>query len=405
MAQTLDYNKSVTNVYPVVPTLDEDMFIISKLDDEPNDVGGLSADQLKAEFDKAGRIISDYINTGLIPAVLASDLTEQTRAAAEAERVTNEQERVSNENKRIADETARKSAEDLRVTHENERVASEEIRNENENIRVSNEQQRIINETERQDLERGYVAQSKNNADAAIAAKNAAEKARDEAKEIVDGDFIPASEKGAAGGVAELDATGKVPAAQLPATMTPAAHADTHKQGGDDPLLANDVGAVSKDGDIMTGGTLGFNGGYGRIVVGQKTFNLYMYDNADGSGGFRRLEFNNPAYMDDKNALRLHVDRGTYSIFGEHNKPAGTYVGNGSTSLRYVAAGGYISRFAVICTENTMALVSTAGTLRCQTDAITFSQTAAVHPTAGIAIATDHVALNANGVTYTYWWL
>lgn len=101
MAQTLDYNKVVTTVVPMpVPTFDEDMAIIQKLDDEPNDVGGLTASELKAEFDSAGERVKKYINQDLIPAVLAEDMTEEARVAAEAERVANEIERVANENAR-----------------------------------------------------------------------------------------------------------------------------------------------------------------------------------------------------------------------------------------------------------------------------------------------------------------
>lgn len=43
--------------------LTEDLNIIQKLDDEPNDVGGLSADELKAEFDRAGLTIQTFINS------------------------------------------------------------------------------------------------------------------------------------------------------------------------------------------------------------------------------------------------------------------------------------------------------------------------------------------------------
>ncbi len=43
-----------------------DLDIISVLDNEPNDVGGLSADEFKAEFDKAGNIIKKYINEVLL---------------------------------------------------------------------------------------------------------------------------------------------------------------------------------------------------------------------------------------------------------------------------------------------------------------------------------------------------
>ena len=45
----------------------EDMNIIQKLDDEPNDVGGLTAQQLKETFDKAGNAVKTYINDTLIP--------------------------------------------------------------------------------------------------------------------------------------------------------------------------------------------------------------------------------------------------------------------------------------------------------------------------------------------------
>ena len=46
--------------------LTDDLDIISVLDNEPNDVGGLSADEFKAEFDKAGNIIKKYINEVLL---------------------------------------------------------------------------------------------------------------------------------------------------------------------------------------------------------------------------------------------------------------------------------------------------------------------------------------------------
>lgn len=45
----------------------DDLDIIATLDTEPNDIGGLSADELKAKFDEAGNIIKKYINGTLIP--------------------------------------------------------------------------------------------------------------------------------------------------------------------------------------------------------------------------------------------------------------------------------------------------------------------------------------------------
>lgn len=94
-----------------IQLLDGDLNIIAKLDDEPNDVGGLSADELKATFDKAGNIIKDYINETLIPAILEDDATEAARTQAEQERVIAESGRVTAENERVEAEAARRSAE------------------------------------------------------------------------------------------------------------------------------------------------------------------------------------------------------------------------------------------------------------------------------------------------------
>lgn len=46
--------------------LNDDLNIIQKLPDLPNDVGGLSADELKAAYDEAGILIKEYINNILI---------------------------------------------------------------------------------------------------------------------------------------------------------------------------------------------------------------------------------------------------------------------------------------------------------------------------------------------------
>lgn len=45
----------------------EDLNIIQKLDDQPNDVGGLSADELKQKFDESGNRIKGFLNSSLIP--------------------------------------------------------------------------------------------------------------------------------------------------------------------------------------------------------------------------------------------------------------------------------------------------------------------------------------------------
>ena len=52
-----------------IPLFDKDVEVIQKLDDEPNDVQGLSPEELKLQFDQVGIWLKDYINNTLIPAL------------------------------------------------------------------------------------------------------------------------------------------------------------------------------------------------------------------------------------------------------------------------------------------------------------------------------------------------
>lgn len=65
----------------------DDLNIIQKLDDEPNDVGGLTAAELKAKFDEAGLIIQNWLNTVLLPALVAANLGFQATTDIPAETV------------------------------------------------------------------------------------------------------------------------------------------------------------------------------------------------------------------------------------------------------------------------------------------------------------------------------
>lgn len=93
-----------------VDPITSDLNIIQKLDDEPNDVGGLSSAELKAKFDEAGNTIKEYINNTLIPQVLSQGATEAQRQANETQRQTNEAGRVSAESGRAQAEAAREAA-------------------------------------------------------------------------------------------------------------------------------------------------------------------------------------------------------------------------------------------------------------------------------------------------------
>lgn len=158
---TADLNV-VANSNLEIQLLDGDLNIIQKLDDEPNDVGGLTSAELKAKFDESGNIIKKYINETLIPAVLTDDATEEDRKQAEAARVAAEQGRTS--------------AESIRVQNEQKRVSAE-------NSRVEAEAQRAVAEQARADENTGIVAQATAQANAAAGSASQAAGSEQSAKD------------------------------------------------------------------------------------------------------------------------------------------------------------------------------------------------------------------------------
>lgn len=57
----------------------KDMDIIQKLDDEPNDVGGLSSTELKEKFDEGGNAVKTYLNNDLLPQLESLGILEVLR--------------------------------------------------------------------------------------------------------------------------------------------------------------------------------------------------------------------------------------------------------------------------------------------------------------------------------------
>lgn len=154
----------------VIPGLDSDLDIIQKLDDEPNDVGGLTAAQLKAKFDESGNTIKTYLNDTLLPALSGTVAEEEARAAAETQRQTNESARVSAESARASAEGLRVTAESARATQEGARADAEAARSAAETARGSAESTRSAQESSRVSTEAGRVG--------AESARAAAEQAR-----------------------------------------------------------------------------------------------------------------------------------------------------------------------------------------------------------------------------------
>ena len=177
---TADLNV-VANSNLEIQVLDGDLNIIQKLDDEPNDVGGLTSAELKAKFDESGNIIKKYINETLIPAVLTDDATEESRKQAEAARVAAEQGRVTAEQGRVRAEEARAASETARASAEQARDSAETARSGAESTRQSQEATRQTAEAERNSAETAR-AQSEQSRSTAETARVNAETARSEAE-------------------------------------------------------------------------------------------------------------------------------------------------------------------------------------------------------------------------------
>lgn len=161
MAATFDKDMNI------ITNFLKDMDIIAALDDQPNDVGGLTAAELKAKFDEGGKAIQEYINGTLIPEVLGLDSTEASRKQAE-------EARAAAETLRQQAETARASAEANRAAAETGRVRAEEGRVQAENSRAAAETARAQAEQQRADETSGIVARATAQANAAAGSASAA---------------------------------------------------------------------------------------------------------------------------------------------------------------------------------------------------------------------------------------
>ena len=219
---TADLNV-VANSNLEIQMLDGDLNIIQKLDDEPNDVGGLTSAELKAKFDEGGNIIKKYINETLIPAVLTEDATEESRKQAEAARVAAEQGRVTAEEGRVSAETAR--------------AAAEQARSEAEASRVSAETAREAAETARADETAGIVARATVQANAAAGSASQAAGSEQSAKDAAGtatGAAISASqsETAASGSASQASAAAAAAAGSAAGAETASKTAQSWAVGG-----------------------------------------------------------------------------------------------------------------------------------------------------------------------------
>lgn len=128
----------------------------------------------------------------------------------------------------------------------------------------------------------------------------------------------------------------------------------------------------------LSGAGVYMNGGYGRVYANSSgTSGLRSANTQNDVQNYRELRvYASTAEADLKNAAEVMDMVGGsakyYKIYGEHNKPSGSYVGNGSETERVINTGGLASNAKMLyiyCgASGTSALVTGAGIL-CWKDA------------------------------------
>ena len=290
----------------VIPGLDSDLDIIQKLDDEPNDVGGLTAAQLKAKFDESGNTIKTYLNDTLLPALSGTVAEEEARAAAETQRQTNESARMSAESARASAEGLRVTAESARATQEGARADAEAARSAAETARGSAESTRSAQESSRVSTEAGRVG--------AESARAAAEQARAGAETARVSEFSALKAQSESATAAANTAAGKVNNMTVQASTGAAGSSasvtrGTNAQGGieltfqipkGDKGETGATGAQGPKGDTGAQGPQGIQGPPGPAGSGSGDMLASTYDPT----GKAQDVF---AYADRKNVLYVTV--------------------------------------------------------------------------------------------------
>lgn len=316
----------------VIPGLDSDLDIIQKLDDEPNDVGGLTAAQLKAKFDESGNTIKTYLNDTLLPALSGTVAEEEARAAAETQRQTNESARVSAESARASAEGLRVTAESARATQEGARADAEAARSAAETARGSAESTRSAQESSRVSTEAGRVG--------AESARAAAEQARAGAETARVSEFSALKAQSESATAAANTAAGKVNNMTVQASTGAAGSSasvtrGTNAQGGieltfqipkGDKGETGATGPTGPKGDTGDTGPQGPQGPQGPAGSGSGDMIASTYDPT----GKAQDVF---AYADGKNVL--------YVTVSEPTTPTGSYTADHSYSeiMEAVEAG------------------------------------------------------------------
>ena len=141
---------------------------------------------------------------------------------------------------------------------------------------------------------------------------------------------------------------------------------------------AKDVGALPIVGGTMSGNNIYMANGYSRFYGSNLETAMMSFDVAEDHTNRRSLELFNSYKPEIAEALLL-CDRVNnvstfYRLYGEHNKPSGSYYGDNTTNTRTINIGG-VGDILVVTYEAHISFVHSKGAVCFYTDGRTDIQT------------------------------
>lgn len=164
---------------------------------------------------------------------------------------------------------------------------------------------------------------------------------------------------------------------------------------------------LPSDGSVPMSGSLKINNGTGEVSSDENANTLVSYSDTE-TDDKRVLALCNKNFKELKESVRLmdktNNSQTYFQIYGGHNKPTGTYSGNGSTTQRTISTGG-IGKVVLIFSGNGVVIATPYGGF-----AINNSGTASFLATSkiytnedSIIITTDSALVNGSGKSYPYY--
>ena len=152
----------------------------------------------------------------------------------------------------------------------------------------------------------------------------------------------------------------------------------------------------------------GTTGPHSKFEFNNGDLGIYSFD--DQGIGYRGVVVKNENMMSDiRHALNFDSKKAdgtfeSYDVFGEHNKPTGSYTGTGTTAARVINTGG-IGRIVVITSTKGTAILTTTGGMTFNSlgvNGVIDTEVKFDSTTGDIKLWTTNMFFNEAGLVYTY---